>query len=80
MKLLSYYLQILLPLSLFPVLYQMNLTGAFVISLLGYILIYRPYVDGQRLLSLGSINKQDFGKIFIPFYRTKYFFDLYFKL
>lgn len=80
MKLLSYYVQIILPLPIFLVLYQMNLKNAFVITLLCYALIYRPLINAYRLISIGSIEKKDFMKAFIPFYSTKYFYDLFFKL
>ncbi|QNK61769.1 hypothetical protein H7F33_14560 [Pedobacter sp. PAMC26386] len=79
MRILAYYLQILVPL---PILYWLAVScpaSFFVIGLLAYALIYRPFVDGYRLLYMGSIEKSSFVKLFIPFYSTKYFYDLYFK-
>jgi len=80
MKLLFYYMKVLLPALLFIALYQMDFKIVFIISILIYALIYRPFVDGYRLISLGLIQKENFYKLFIPFYRSKYFYELHFKV
>lgn len=79
MKLLFFYMKVLLPVLLFIALYQMDLKETFIISLLIYALIYRPFIDGSRLLYLGLVQREDFYKLFIPFYSSKYFYELYFK-
>jgi hypothetical protein len=34
--------------------------------LLFYIFLYRPFIDTQRLLSLGKIEEKDAWKFFVP--------------
>lgn len=78
MKLLYYYLQILLPVALMVYLYDCALYETTLISILIYVLIYRPLVDGHRLIRLRQLPKKDLWKMFIPFYGAKYFGALYF--
>lgn len=78
MKLLIYYLQILLPVALVVYLYESELYESALIAILVYALIYRPLVDGHRLIRLGQLPKKDRWKMFIPFYGSKYFGALYF--
>ena len=81
MKLVSYYLQIILPL---PVIYLSNQMfhrpDIFVLLLLGYALLYRGLTDGFRLQRLGLMKRNELWKIFIPFstFRLRYFHELYF--
>ena len=80
MKLISYYLQIILPLVI--LFWFIKVPEIFVIGILFYGLIYRPLIDGIRLIQIGSMEKRERGRLFIPFYRNyafKYFRDLYFK-
>jgi hypothetical protein len=42
-------------------------------------IIYRPIVDGIRLIKKGIINKNEFVKLFIPVWRRKWFKELYFE-
>lgn len=80
MRLLSYYLQIILPLVFLVWLIEIQAIDVFVLSLLAYVLVYRPVIDGFRLVELGLINKTKSWKLFIPFYSMRHFHDLYFKL
>jgi hypothetical protein len=80
MKLLSYYLQITVPLAILFWGLKMNFTEFFFYGILFYAFIYRPFVDGIRLIKMGSMEKKEAWKLFIPFYyTTRYFHDLYFK-
>jgi len=83
MKLISYYLQIILPLVILFWAATLNYSAVFAIGALFYALIYRPLVDGNRLLQLGLVERKEWWKLFIPFYlniHVKYFYELYFKL
>jgi hypothetical protein len=81
MKLLAYYLQITLPIGVLLWLSKINSPILFVAGLLIYVLIYRPIVDYFRLLELGIVKKRtDFLKILFPYFTTKYFYDLYFRV
>lgn len=81
MKLLSYYLQIIVPMGILFWGLKMNLTNFFVYGIILYAFVYRPVIDGIRLVKIGSIEKKEAWKLFIPFYYgTRYFHDLYFKL
>lgn len=80
MKLLSYYLQITVPLGILFWALKMDFTGFFGYGILFYAFIYRPVVDGIRLTGIGSMGKKEAWKLFIPFYYgPRYFHDLYFK-
>jgi hypothetical protein len=80
MRLLSYYLQIILPIPLLLIFLQLELNWAFGVGVLLYAGIYRPFITGYRLLDMGLIRREEFHKLFIPFYSTKYFYDLHFKM
>lgn len=41
---------------------------AFVIVLIIYIFVFRPFTDGFKLAALGKIKPSDISKMFIPFY------------
>ncbi|SEA48110.1 hypothetical protein [Pedobacter hartonius] len=79
MRLLYYYLQIILPIPLLLIFLQLGLTWVFGAGLLLYVCIYRPFITGYRLLAMGLIRREDFSKLFIPLYSTRYFYDLHFK-
>jgi len=78
MKLLYYYLQILLPVALIVYLYECERYETTLVAILMYVLVYRPLVDSHRLIRLGQMPKKDRWKMFIPFYGAKYFGALYF--
>jgi len=78
MKLLFYYLQILLPVALMVYLYERELYATTLVAILVYVLLYRPLVDSHRLIRLGEMPRKDRWKMFIPFYGAKYFGALYF--
>jgi hypothetical protein len=59
-------------------LYECELYETTLFLILAYVLIYRPIVDGYRLIRLGQLPKKEFWKMFIPFYGAKYFGALYF--
>ena len=50
----------------------------FVVLLLVYY-IFRGFTDANRLIQKGCIPSNDFYKLFIPFYRSRYFKELYFQ-
>jgi len=82
MKLLAYYIVILLP---FPFLYwcaTSTTSNIFFISASMYVLLYRPFVDGFRLVDLGLLKKSESWKMFYasPYYQLKYFKEIYFGL
>jgi len=75
-NLLIYYFLVLLPIPLLILaLYDATL---FSILLIFYI-FYRSFIDGQRLLDKKLINKREFWKNFIPFWRAKFYRQLYFE-
>ena len=78
-NILVYYLAILVPfISLFILLFTHSINSlAFTILILSWALIYRPVVDATRLIQKGMIPKSDFWKLFIPFYRRRWFKELY---
>ncbi len=79
-KLFLYYFIILIPLPIMVWLVESNMTKEFVILLLFYALIYRPLTDGCKLFLTEVVKKNEFWKMFIPFYlSTKYFKELYLK-
>lgn len=77
-NILTYYLSILLP---FPLLIWSLYYDSimFLILLMCYVIIYRGFVDGQRLIEKKLINKNELWKAFIPFWTSKYFRQLYFE-
>jgi hypothetical protein len=75
-KLILYYILILAPL-LSLLIYKENIK-LFTIGLLGYALIYRPVIDGHRLISKGIIKPNRWWILYNPFLRPKYFKELYF--
>ncbi|MFC3364467.1 hypothetical protein ACFOG5_14930 [Pedobacter fastidiosus] len=59
-----------------------NSSAIFFVGFLVYALLYRPLVDGIRLVDLGLLKKAETWKMFIgsPYYQIKYFMELYFRL
>jgi len=74
----SYYLASIIGpfIFMFYLLYNENSVG-FGISILIYALIYRPIIDGLRLVSKKIITKRESWKLFIPFRHVKWMKELY---
>jgi hypothetical protein len=77
-SLLIYYFAILLPLPLLAWSLYNNYIMFFIL-LISY-LIYRSFVDGQRLIEKELIGKKEFWKVFIPLWRYRYFKELFFEV
>jgi uncharacterized membrane protein len=78
MKLLGYYLAFLFPLPLlYLVAKQMNAL-TFVTFLVFYI-IFKSILDFNKLIEKGLIKKNEYWKSIIPFFKVKYFKELYTK-
>jgi hypothetical protein len=75
-KLIFYYFAILIPIPLF-IGFSSN-SKMFVIFLLSYV-IYRGFVDGQRLIEKEILDKKELWKAFIPFWCSRYYRQLYFE-
>lgn len=75
-NLLVYYFAILLPIP-FLIWAAFNDSYMFTIMLLSYYL-YRTFLDGGRLISLGILEPKSLWKSFIPFWTTLYFKEMYF--
>ena len=76
-NLIVYYLQIFLPL---PLIFtsQFNIPNYLGFMLVFY-LIYRVFTDYYRLLNKGLMEKNEFYKMFIPFWRIQFFKEMYFE-
>jgi hypothetical protein len=79
-NLLVYYLVIAIPLIALATLLFKGYKTVFFCGLIVYALLYRPLTDGFRLIALKKIEKQDLKKLFIPFWRLKWFKNLYFNI
>lgn len=78
MKLFFYYILVLLPLPLIIWFSKVN-RDMFVFMLFFYALLYRPILDALKLLSNKTIKSNMIWKVFIPFWRLKYYRKLYFE-
>lgn len=78
-KLLSFYFLILLPIPVICAVYKIGAPIFCLILIILYVIIYRPVIHGLRLRELGLISNKEFWLLFIPFYSTKYFHNLYFQ-
>lgn len=78
-NILIYYLLIFIPLGVLILSSKNNLISpiVFVILLQIYAFLYHPYVSGLRLLALNKLEKKDFWRMFIPFWDTKFFKNLF---
>ena len=77
-NLVIYYILIFLP---FPIIYMISESGNNALAgglLIGYV-IYRIFVDYYRLVDKGLMEKKDFFKILIPFWRAQFFKEMYFE-
>ncbi|MCF4100578.1 hypothetical protein L1I30_02755 [Gillisia sp. M10.2A] len=75
----SFYVAILLPLGLLVSLLRLELISStyFVILLLSYSFLYRPFIDGSRLVEKNIISKKDRWKLINPACRSQHFKELY---
>ncbi len=70
-----YYLAILLPI---PLLISISNNSVFFTFLLLSYIVFRGFVDGQRLIEKGVIEKKDLWKsVLIPFWSSRFFRQLY---
>jgi hypothetical protein len=76
---LNYYLAITIPLLTLGLLYKIETIDSswFFILLLVYVLIYRTYIDGKRLVEKGIIKESEIWKMVIPGQRYRHFRELY---
>lgn len=72
-----YYLSILLPI---PLLISVSNNSVFFTFLLLFYIIFRGFIDGQRLIEKNVIEKKDLWKsVLIPFWSSRFFRQLYFE-
>lgn len=74
-----YYIALFLPLPVLMAVFQNNFLSPWlsICLLLIYVLVYRTWIDGQRLVEKGLIDKQDRWKVITHGLRAKYFRELY---
>lgn len=77
----TYYLSILVPLAVLFSSSQLGLITPknLVLLFLFYLIVYRTYVDGLRLVAKNIINRKDIWKLVIPGSRLEYVRELYFE-
>jgi hypothetical protein len=76
-KLFFYYLAILIPL---PYMFYLIITkNKLMIGFLFAYVIYRGYIDGQRLIEKSLIKNNEIWKAFIPFWCSRFYRQLYFE-
>lgn len=76
-NLIIYYFTILLPI---PLLVSLKDEPIIFSVLLLFYIIFRGFVDGQRLIEKKVIEKKDLWKsIVIPFWNSRFFRELYFE-
>jgi hypothetical protein len=78
-NLIVYYMALFIPLLLLIAVFQYGLLPSWlsISILLGYVLVYRTFLDGQRLIEKGLIKKEDRWKVITHGLRAKYFRELY---
>ena len=76
-----YYFAVIVPFATIMFLAWTDMINSnwFVYLLLFYLFIYRTYTDGKRLADKGLIEKKDMWRLIIPFYRHRFFKDLYLR-
>jgi hypothetical protein len=74
-----YFFAIILPVSIFYLFIKLDQSKLFVIFLLFYAIIYRPFIDGYKLLRKKKITKKELWKLVIGYGHIKWFKDLYLK-
>ncbi len=80
-SLIVYYFATVVPFAIIMFLAWTDMINStwFVYSLIFYFFIYRTYTDGKRLADKGLIEKKDMWRLIIPFYRHRFFKDLYLR-
>lgn len=78
-NLIAYYFKIFLPLLLLAAGFKFSILPPWILItiLLIYVLFYRTFLDGQRLIVKGLIKKEDRWKVITHGLRSKYFRELY---
>ncbi len=76
-----YYIALFAPLLILIQIFQLDLFPSWlaISLLLGYVFIYRTYIDGLRLISKDLIAREEIWKVATPGLRAKFFKELYFK-
>ena len=77
-NLIIYYFSIVIPIPMIIWSKEQSFT-LFTILFLTYLIIFRGFVDGQRLIEKKVILKKEIWKAFIPFWTAKYTKELYFE-
>ena len=47
-------------------------------GLMCYVFLYRPFIHINRLMQLRAIEEKEAWRLFVPFYHTRYFRQLWF--
>jgi hypothetical protein len=76
-NLIIYYFGLILPLPLLVL--TAHYDSIIFVTLLASYYIFRGFLDGSRLVSLGLITQDKIWKSFIPFWTAMYFKELYFS-
>jgi len=74
-----YYLAITIPFGIivWMIRNQTISLGYLTLLFFSYLLVYRPYIDGKRLVAKNKIDKKDIWKMILPGNQIKYFRELY---
>lgn len=72
-----YIVAIIIPFIILFFLAFYDLNMIFVITLVFYAFVYRPIIDGNRLIKKGLIEKREIWKLLIFYGHIKYFKELY---
>ena len=77
----NYYLAIIAPIGIIIWLFKTRPIDSEIILgiFLFYFLIYRPYIDGKRLVEKNIIQTKDIWKMILPWKTRQYFKELYLK-
>ena len=76
-KLFLYYFAILIPIPY--LIYLIFTNNKLMIGILFAYVIYRGFIDGQRLIEKSLIEKDELWKAFIPFWCSRFYRQLYFE-
>lgn len=78
MKLYIYYILVIIPL-VFIYFVSKQENDTFIYLLFFYALVYRPVLDALKLITNNIISKDMIYKVFIPFWRIRFYKELYFN-
>ena len=80
LKLLLFYLLIIVPFGL--IIFNLERLGAssYLILIFAYVLLYRPILHIIRLWDLKLVGKENWMRLFIPFWYLRFFRQLYFSV